>query len=51
MKVIKLIVRELCYFIWTISETMNISLWKFAPYIFNGMIGCYKMKKIKPQTP
>lgn len=46
MKILKFIIQELCYCIWTISETLNISLYKLAPCIFNGMIGCCKMKKV-----
>jgi len=33
--------------IWDTSEFMDISLGKYAPWIFAQMVGCKKYKKIK----
>ncbi len=40
-------VETICCFIWWFSEKYKISLGKLAPILFNGMIGCYKSKKVE----
>jgi len=43
-KMIKLI----CTIVWEISELLNLSLGRFAPYVFGGKIGRFP-KKIKEE--
>jgi hypothetical protein len=35
---------SLCEIIWNFAEDNKICLGRLAPYIFNGMLGCKKMK-------
>jgi hypothetical protein len=46
-KIIRFILIPICTSLWNFAEYFNINLGRFAPYIFNGMIGCYKMKLVK----
>jgi len=38
-------IKLMCKIIWYISETLNIPLGQYAPFIFGKMIGAKKMQK------